>query len=329
MPANLPPIYYEAERKYRSAKSIAERVAALQDMMSATPKHKGTDHLRADLRAKMARLMEELEKPTYTSGGQPQPFAIRKEGAGQVMLVGLPNAGKSQLLVSLTGAAAKVASYPFTTQSPLPGILQIQNVHIQVVDTPAINDQDMQTRLFSLLRNSDLLLIVIDLSADALAQMEEVVTELGEWGYLLLETKVTSDPEEHRVQKRAILVGNKADEPGAQAQSQRLEARYGGRFPIVMVSLLEEKGLAELKEATFNALDKLRVYTKAPGGEPDFGSPIILNQGSKVENAAEALHKDWRRRLKFALLWGSGKYGGQRVGREYVLADGDVLEFHG
>ena len=329
MPANLPPLYYEAERKYRAARSIPERVDALQDMTSATPKHKGTDHLRADLRAKMARLMEELEKPTNTSSGQPQPFALRKEGAGQVMLVGLPNAGKSQLLVSLTGAAAKVSSYPFTTQSPLPGMLQIQNVHIQVVDTPAINDTDMQTRPFSLLRNSDLLLIVIDLSADALGQMEEVIAELEKWGYILLETNVAPDPEVQRVQKRAILVGSKADESGARAQFQRLETEYGGRFPIIIVSLLEEEGLEELKEATFRALNKVRVYTKAPGGEPDFGSPIVLGQGSKVENAAEALHKDWRRRLKFALLWGSGKYDGQRVGRDYVLADGDVLEFHG
>ena len=329
MPANLPPHYYEAERKYRSARRTPEKVAALQEMMSATPKHKGTDHLRADLRSKMARLMEELERPTNTSSGQPEPFAIRKEGAGQVILIGLPNAGKSQLLASLTGAAAKVASYPFTTQLPMPGILQFQNVRIQLVDTPAINDRDMQTRLFSLLRNTDLLLIVIDLSANALEQMGEIEAELENWGYLLLSNGEAPDTEEHQVHKRAILAGNKADESGALDQFQRLEAQYGNRFSVVMVSPLENVGLDELTESIFGTLDKVRVYTKAPGGEFDYDTPIVLAQGSKVEDAAQALHKDWGRRLKYALLWGSGKFDGQRVGRDYVLADGDVLEFHG
>jgi ribosome-interacting GTPase 1 len=329
MPTNLPPHYYEAERRYRSAKTIPERVAALQEMMSATPKHKGTDHLRADMRSRMARLMEDLEKPRQTGGGQSDPFSIRKEGAGQAALVGLPNGGKSQLLASLTGANAKVAAYPFTTQLPQPGMLPYQNVRIQMIDTPAINDQDMQTRLFSLLRNTDILLIVIDLSADALGQMEQVVDDLERWGFLLLGKDEMPDPEEHRVQKRVVVAGNKADEEGALDQYQELDKGYGDRFPVVMVSTLEEVGLDELKEAVFKALDKVRVYTKAPDRDPDYSTPIVLAHGSRVEDAAEALHKDWRRRLRYAVLWGSGKFEAQRVGRGYVLADGDVIEFHG
>ena len=297
--------------------------------MSATPKHKGTDHIRADQRSKLARLMEELEKPRQTSGGQPEPFAIRKEGAGQAVLIGLPNAGKSQLLATLTDAATKVASYPFTTQLPLQGMLQFENVLIQLVDTPAINDRDMQTRLFSLLRNADLLLAVVDLSVDAQAQTEEVIAELSRWGYLLLANGDSPDPEEHIVQKRVILVANKADEFGALDQFQRFDARYGERFTVLMVSAAEEVGLDELRAATFEALNVVRVYTKPPGGEPNYGSPIVLDAGSGVADAALALHKDWRRRLKYALLWGSGKFDGQTVGRDYVLADGDVLEFHG
>ena len=329
MPANLPPLYYEAERKYRSARSTAEKVAALQEMTSATPKHKGTDHIRADMRAKMARLMEELEKPRHTSSGQPEPFSLRKEGAGQAVLIGLPNSGKSQLLASLTGANAKVASYPFTTQLPLPGMLQFENVRIQMVDTPAINDQDMQTRLFSLLRNADLLLIVLDLAAEAIEQMDDVGTELEKWGYLLLGEGEAPDPQLHLVQKHAILVANKADEDGALDQFRRLEAIYGHRFPMLMVSPLEDMGLEELREAVFWALGMVRVYTKPPSGEPDYSTPIVLAKGSTVEDAAQDLHRDWVRRLKFAILWGSGKFDGQRVGRDYVLADGDVLELHG
>jgi ribosome-interacting GTPase 1 len=171
VPANLPPAYFEADQKYRSAKSPAQKIAALQQMLSATPKHKGTDHLRADLRSKVARATEELENPKRGGGAsQYQPYAIRKEGAGQAVLIGLPNAGKSQLMAVLTGAAAKVGDYPFTTQLPMPGMLRHQNILIQMVDTPAINDNDVQTRLFSLLRNSDLLLIVVDLSGDPLSE---------------------------------------------------------------------------------------------------------------------------------------------------------------
>ena len=329
MPANLPPTYYEAERKYRAARDIPAKVVALQEMMSATPKHKGTDHLRADQRAKMARLMEELEKPRYTSSGRSEPFAIRKEGAGQAILIGLPNTGKSQLLASLTGAAAKVGAYPFTTQIPLPGTLRYQNVRIQLVDTPAIVNRDMQTRLFSLLRNTDLLLVVVDLSADAIGQMEEILAELEVWGYLLLGRGDTPDPDDHRVQKLAMLVGSKADVAGALEQYQRLDAKYGDRLSMAMVSTLNDQGLEELRELVYTSLDVVRVYTKPPGGDADFSSPIILPRGSVVEDSAKALHKDWHRRIKFAILWGSGKFDSQRVGRDYVLADGDVLEFHG
>ena len=329
MPANLPPGYYEAERKFRAAKSTPEKVAALQEMISATPKHKGTDHLRAEMRARMARLMDDLERPRNISSGQPQPFALRKEGAGQAVLVGLPNSGKSQLLASLTGAGAKVASYPFTTQLPLPGMLQFENVRIQMVDTPAINDRDMQTRLFSLLRNTDLLVITVDLSTDAIGQMEELETEMENWGYRIFGIEESPDSHEDRVEKRAIIAATKADEEGALEQFQRLEAGYGHRFPLLMVSPVDGVGMEELRWAVFRDLEKVRVYTKPPSGEPDYNTPIVLAKGSTVEDVAQDLHRDWSRRLKYALLWGSGKFDAQRVGRDYVLADGDVLELHG
>ena len=327
MPANLPPQYYIAEEIYRGAKGLAEKAAALQQMLAATPKHKGTDHLRADLRAKVSRALEELESPKR-SGGKPSPYAIRKEGAGQAVLIGRANAGKSQLLASLTGASAKVAAYPFTTRIPLPGMLPFQNVKIQLVDTPAINDPDVQSQLFSLLRNTDLLLIVLDLSEDPLTDAEEVLGELEQSGYRLLQPGEKVDPEDPAIQKPCLLVGSKADETDADVAFDLLEELYAPRFPTKRVSAATGTGTAELGEAIFASLGVARVYLKARGDQPDYNQPQVLSVGSLVEDAAISVHKDWSRKFKYALLWGSGKHDGQRVGRDYVLADGDVIELH-
>ena len=328
MPANLPPHYYVAEQKYRASRNSAEKVAALQEMLSATPKHKGTDHLRADLRAKVARALEEAESPKRGSG-QPSPYAVRKEGAGQAVLIGLPNAGKSQLLGSLTGASAKVADYPYTTRIPLPGMLSYENVLIQLVDTPAINDQEVQARLFSMLRNADLLLIVLDLSEDPLSQADEIISELDRYGFQLLRQGEEADSEDYRVSMRCLLVANKAEAEGADIAFEFLEELYGAQFPILRVSAVTGVGLDDLALSVYAALSKVRVYLKSRGTQPDYAEPLVLDQGSVIQDAALSVHKDWTRKIKYALLWGSGKFEGQRVGRDYVLEDGDVIELHG
>ena len=328
MPANLPPQYYIAEEKYRAARSPAEKLTTLQEMLSATLKHKGTDHLRADLRAKVAKAMDDLEQPKRGSG-QPEPYAIRKEGAGQAVLIGLPNSGKSQLLANLIGATAKVAEYPFTTRLPLPGMLRYQNVLLQLVDTPAINDREVQGRLFSMLRNTDLLLLVVDLSGDPLSEADEVMSELDSFGFHLLGESQDPDPEDHRAQKRVLVVANKADTQGSDTAFELLEELYGTQFPLARVSATSGAGLDDLARAVFEALGKIRIYLKARGSQPDHDHPWVLDRGSMVEDAAQLLHKDWTRRFKYALLWGSGKFEGQRVGRDYVLTDGDAIELHG
>ena len=328
MPTNLPPQYYVAELKYRASRNSAEKVAALQEMLSATPKHKGTDHLRADLRARVARATEEAERPKGGSG-QPQPYAIRKEGAGQASLIGLPNAGKSQLLASLTGASAKVADYPYTTRIPLPGMLRYENVRIQLVDTPALDDHEIQARLFSMLRIADLLLIVVDLSEDPLSQADEIISDLDRYGFLLLRQGEETDPEDYRVSMKTLLVANKADAEGADIAFEFLEELYGGQFTIVRVSAATGLGLDNLARSVFAALSKVRVYLKSRGTQPDYDQPLVLDKGSLIQDAALTVHKDWTRKIKYALLWGSGKFEGQRVGRDYVLEDGDVIELHG
>lgn len=328
MPANLTPQYHEAEKRFRQARTIPEKIAALQEMMAVIPKHKGTDHLRADLRARMAKLLDDLNRPTGPAGGRSHPFSIRKEGAGQAAIIGLPNVGKSQLLATLTGASVKVGHYPFTTQEPTPGMLRYQNVRIQVIDTPPIADQGISGPMYGLMRNADLFIIVVDLTADPVSQLQAVTSELERWGFRLLGRDEEPDPEEKPTQKRAVIVGSKADADGALDAFQALAAECGERFPVVMVSALEEVGLEELGREIFTALGIMRVYTKAPGRDPSYDEPMVLPRGSTVLEAAESIHKDWLKRLKYAVLWGSGKFEGQRVGRDYVLADGDVIELH-
>ena len=327
MPTNLPPKYYVAEEAYRAAIGPADKSATLQQMLSATPKHKGTDHLRADLRAKISKALEELENPKR-GAGRPSPYAIRKEGAGQAVLIGKSNAGKSQLVATLTGADAKVAAYPFTTRIPLPGMLPFQNVKIQLVDTPAIDDPEVQSQLFSLVRNTDLVVAVVDLSEDPLTDADEILAELDRFGYRLLEKSVAVDPDDPLVQKPCLLVGSKSDQEDADVAFELLEELYAPRFSTLRVSADIGIGLDALGEAIFQALGKVRVYLKAGRTETDFGAPEVLTIGSMVEDAAISVHKDWARKFKFALLWGSGKYDGQRVGRDYVLKDGDVIELH-
>ncbi|GBD14008.1 GTPase ObgE/CgtA [bacterium HR24] len=329
MPANLPPQYHEAEKRYRTARTIPEKLAALQEMMAVMPKHKGTDHLRAELRAKMARLMDELEHPSGPRGGRTHPFSIPKEGAGQAALVGPPNAGKSSILAALTGAPARVAPYPFATQVPQPGMARFEDVHIQLVDTPPLAEGRLEGRLFGLLRNADALLLVTDLGMDAVSQADGTIALLESWGIEPLGRGERPDPAHWQAQKPLVIVGNKADLDGALDEFQRLESAFGHRFPVVMVSAQEGVGLDDLTREAFRALGVIRVYTKPPGEEPKLDAPLVLPAGSTVEGAAESLHKSWRQRLKYALVWGSTKFPGQRVGRDYVLADRDIVELHG
>jgi ribosome-interacting GTPase 1 len=329
MPANLPPQYHEAEKRYRSARTITEKLAALQEMLAVMPKHKGTDHLRAELRAKMARLMDELEHPSGPRGGRSHPFAIPKEGAGQAALMGPPNTGKSSILAALTGAPARVAPYPFTTQLPQPGMARFEDVYVQLVDTPPLAEGRLEGRLFGLLRNVDVLVLVADLSADAVAQAEGTITLLEGWGIGPLGRDQRPDPSRWQSQKPLVIVGNKADLDGALDEFQRLEAALGDRYPVVMVSAQEGVGLDDLVREAFRALGVIRVYTKPPGEEPRLDAPLVLPAGSTVEEAAESLHKSWRQRLRYALVWGSTKFPGQRVGRDYVLSDRDIIELHG
>jgi ribosome-interacting GTPase 1 len=328
MPANLTPDYRAAEQRFRAARTLPERIAALQEMLAVIPKHKGTEHMRADLRARLSKLMDELEAPPPGKRGAVSPWSIRKEGAGRAVLVGPPNAGKSALLARLTGAAARVGAYPFTTELPLPGTLKVGGARIQTIDTPPITERHAEPALFGLLRTADVIVPVLDLTAEPAAALTWLRGELQHRRLALTGPDGPAPPED-MTPKPAVIAATKADLPGALDALPALAAAATG-LPVVPVSVIEDFGLEDLGEAVFRALGVIRVFTKAPGQEPDRDDPVVLPEGSTVLDFAEALHRGWEKRLRYAVLWGgSGKFAGQRVGKDHVLADGDAVELHG
>jgi len=323
MPANLPPQYFEAEKNFREAKNPAEKIVALEEMLAIMPKHKGTDHLRAELRSRIAKLTQQAGKK---SGAQRASMIIEKEGAAQVAIVGLPNAGKSQLVASLTKASPAVADYPFTTYTASPGMMEFENIKIQLLDTPPLASQSIEWWLPPMLRRADALLIMVDLSDTPLNQMAEVIAQLGKMRIKIVE----GEAEEEAIlsRQKALVAANKVDVDGARANYAALQAKYGAQLPLLAISARDGIGLEELRLKTYQVLEIIRVYTKAPGQKPDFTDPIILGIGSTLADAAEAVHKDFRAKLKYARVWGSGKHDGIMVKRDHVLQDGDVIELH-
>lgn len=327
MPANLTPAYRAAEQRYRAARGLPEKIAALQEMLAVIPKHKGTEHLRADLRARLSKALEELEAPPATKRGAVSPWSIRKEGARRAVLVGPPNSGKSALLARLTGATARVAAYPFTTELPLPGVLRVGGARIQLIDTPPLAPHHAEPALFGLLRTADVIVPVVDLTDDPVGQLTAIRAELDRRSIALVTPK-GPEPPEGWTARCAVIAATKADLPGALDILPALEQASGG-LSVVPVSVVEDVGLEALGEAIFRALTVIRVFTKAPGQEPDRADPVVLPAGSTVYDFAEALHRGWEKHLKYAVLWGgSGKFAAQRVGRDHVLADGDAVELH-
>ncbi len=327
MPANLPPKYFAAEQTYREAKTPQEKMAALKEMLAIVPKHKGTEKLQAELKRKIARLKEELQSGSHGKKGF--SLYVEREGAGQVALVGPPNSGKSLLLSKLSHAHPEVADYPFTTRFPQPGMVFFEDVPIQVIDLPPVASGYFESWVAGIIRTADALALVLDAAApDPLRDFKALEKVLDERKIRL----VREEPEfvEHPSIKpvRTLLVLNKLDLPGASDNANALLELLGARFPAVPVSAKMGTGLSELKEALFKRLDVVRVYSKRPGHEPDFQRPFVFRRGATLLDFARAVHKDFVEKLRYARVWGHGRFEGQRIMHDYILQDKDVIELH-
>jgi uncharacterized protein len=327
MPANLTAPYKAAEATYRAAVTREEKLAALEEMLRQIPKHKGTEKLQADIRSRIAKLKKE---PTKKSGGRGLSHRIPAEGAGQVVLVGLPNAGKSALVATLTAADPVVADYPMSTRDATPGMMPFRDVAFQLVDLPPLCDEHVEPWVYDLVRGGDLAWLVVSIE-EPLEGLEAVERLLAGKAIRLLPDPDADDPEtgERRpgwTYLPAILVVTGMDRPGARDDLAALDELVSLPWPRAAVSTVTGEGMASLGERTFDALRILRVYTKEPGHEPDLERPFTLPIGATVADLARAIHSDLAEGLESARVWGPSAFDGQRVHRDHPLADGDVVE---
>jgi len=318
VPANLTQQYHNAEEAYRRAKTVEEKSAALQEMLAVIPKHKGTEKLQADIKRRLARLKEEDKKKKTSKGFN--PFNVERQGAGQVVLAGYPNSGKSALVGALSRAKVKVAEYPFATALPVTGMMPYEDTSIQLVDTPPVTPESIPPGLTGTFKEADVLLLLVDASSgECLDHLEGLLSLLQEKEVIDL-----SEEGEFIAPVPFIIAASKIDLPAA-PENLQVMAELNPELEILAVSCYGQ-GLEELKRKMFEKLDIIRIYGKAPGRPPDMNQPFILKKGATVLDFAATVHRDFPQQLKSALVWGSSRFEGQAVSRDYVLADRDVVE---
>ncbi len=324
MPANLPPQYFEVEEKYRQAKTIEEKLYYLKEMLAVVPKHKGTEKLQKEIKTKISKLRKELSKKPKIS--RQVWYHFEKQGAGQIAVFGSPNSGKSSLVKLLTNANTEIADYPFTTKIPITGMMRYENIQIQLIDCPPLKE-GLSPWYFHLLRSADALLYLFDLSQDSL------LDETEENFKILEEGRINIFKKDEPNYKKTIFCGNKLDWENSELRFSLFLEFIKNYLPmddlkIVSISVKEKRNIEDLKRVLFESLEIIRVYTKPPGKEPELEEPIILKKNSNVLDAAKALHKDFARNLKYARLWDNKNFFGQRVEKNHILKDGDIIEFH-
>ena len=325
MPANVTPEYERAERRYREATTDEERLAALQDMLATIPKHKGTEKMQADIKRRLSQLRKQQQKPAHAKG--PDPFHIPRGGVGQVVLAGPPNTGKSSLLAATTNAEVRVADYPFTTTVPQPGMWSLDHVQIELVDTPPLTPEHVPAGLMGTIRNADIVCAVVEAGDAAFEQAETLLSLLGARGLTLRTVPRNQLNPNEPSQRCGLIVLNKSDTAAPDAARTPGEL-YAGCLEVLPVSARTREGLETWFRRLWELLAMVRVYAKEPGRPPDLDKPFALPAGSTVADLARLIHRDLPDAMKFARLWGHGRFEGQAVHKTEPLQDRDVVEIH-
>ncbi len=358
MPTNVSPEYKKAEAAFRQTRDPAERLDLLREMLKTIPKHKGTEHLQADIKTRIKELTAELSGPQKGAVRTEPTHVIRAEGAAQISLIGPPNSGKSLLHSRLTGSQAETAPYPHTTQAPLPGMFMHNDVQFQLVDLPAVSADVMAPWLPNAMQPAHAALLVVDLHEagcmeeviiirERLAEKRIVLTD--DWSGRLPGGLIEGLPEPESPESDSdtgpgpddeadetlfhtllptLLVVSKSDlgfDPDeVDVMLELIEMRY----PTVGISAETGEGLESLGALLRRGLDVIRIYTKVPGKPPEMKRPFTVFRGDTVADVASMIHRGRAQDLRFAKVWGSGKFDGQQVGVDFMIDDGDILELH-
>jgi ribosome-interacting GTPase 1 len=326
MPANLTPAYFAAEERFRSAQTNEEKILALEEMLAVMPKHKGTDGLRADLRRKLSQSKEAATQQKKT-GAHADIFHVPRTGAGQVVLLGTPNSGKSAIVAALSKARVVVADFPFATHAPVPGMVQYEDIQIQLVDMPPITADYSAPGQVGTYRNCDVIAIVIDLSQDVEEQLLILMDYLESKALLRDQNTPAVDAQGNLRGRKAFVLCTKADI--AKAGAFELAKKSCDKpLEFVKISTQTGEGLDRFRHYLFEQLEAIRVYAKPPGKPADMDSPFTLPAGSTVQDLARTIHRELAEKLKTARCWGSGVYDGQNVHHTHVLHDKDIIELH-
>lgn len=338
MPANVTPAYKAAEAAFRKARDPEERLECLREMYRTIPKHKGTEHIRADIKTRMKELTESLAGPKKGGTRSGPPTVIRPDGAAQVAMLGPPNSGKSALHARLTGSHSPSEPYPFATQYPQPGMMPVDDIHVQLIDLPSISAEHPIPWITNALQPADGCVLVVDLAhAGTMDRVIGLHTILADRRVHLIDRwpengnigQVVDDPDPFSVYLPTLLVVNKIDlEPDYRDDVAVFEELTGYRYSWIGVSATTGEGLDELGHWLTEHLGVVRVYTKIPGQPPDLTRPFTVRRGQTVQEVARLVHKDVARSLKYARVWGNASFDGQQVGPEHEVVDGDVLELH-
>lgn len=330
LPANLTQQYLKAEQRFKAARTDEEKLDALEEMLREIPKHKGTDHLQADLKKRRSKLKAAIESGGKKGGRGKHAdiFHVPKSGAGQVALVGMPNAGKSAIVAALSKAHVQVADYPFTTDKPAPGMATYEDVQIQLVDAPPITADFAPSGLVNTYRNADMLAIVIDLAGEVLEQMDVCTAYLDSHTLILYESADEEGGSGNPLARKTFVIATKSD-IAPEGTLETLKELAERSFEYLEVSAETGQGMDIMMRRIFELLDIVRVYAKKPGKDPDMTDPFTLKRGSNVYDLAYLIHRELADKLKTARAWNSpNAYDGQNVPREHVLSDKEIIELY-
>lgn len=299
MPINAHPEFTAAEGEYLKAKTAEEKIEKLKKMISYAPAHKGGENLRAQLKTRLKKLLEQKEKSKKS--GKSSKVGIKKEDM-QAVIIGKTNSGKSSLLNILTNAKSEISYSTFLTILPKIGMMHHDSASIQIIENPAIESEYYNK---GLTHTTDVILVLIN----SLEEIKEIENLLGNGDI------------------KRIIVFNKIDLFNENEKRKIQSTLQSKKYNFVLVSSLTGEGLEELKEKLFGSFEKLRIYTKEPGKEKS-KRPIILDPGATARDVAEKILKGFSQKVRETKIWGpSSKFSGQIFGLNHKLKDLDVVEF--